>query len=523
MRAVFALFTATLVCALLRSSLMRYVLSVALVGLAAAAFSIVRNDPGEAAFPGVPGKIAFETNSDGNYEIYVVNRDGSGRSNLTQNPFADYSPAWSPDGGHIAFQTYRDGNAEIYVMNADGSGLINLTSDPSQDITPRWSPDGAKIAFASNRNGNHDIYVMNSDGTNPVGLTDNPAHEYGPAFSPDGAGILYTSEQDGNIEIYRMTAAGGDPVNLTNRPDKDDESADWSPDGTKIVFNRGSTDRASASFKIWAMNADGSGQVDLSGGRDGGEFDPSWSPDGKLIMFSRTGAGSGDDLFVMGPDGSNLTNLTNSETTNEQTSAWQSLPPATGDADCDAEVDSVDALQLLRAVAGLTSNICAELAGNVKCDDGLTAVDSLFILRYVAQLPVNLPPGCPEIGAVPASFGTGTLDPTWEFDFDTGAQAVPPARGDIWWSHIGGVVYQMEPSDGARIVNVGIVAFGELSLEDLKALSYGTDPINGSDDPTNLLVPGDVFAVLTSEGNYAKVLVVEYGAILTLQWVTYQP
>ena len=57
----------------------------------------------------------------------------------------------------------------------------------------------------------------------------------------------------------------------------------------------------------------------------------------------------------------------------------------------------------------------------------------------------------------------------------------------------------------------------------LKALTYGTDPINGSDDATNLLVPGDVFAVLTSEGNYAKVLVVEYGRLLTIQWVTYQP
>ncbi|HUU97683.1 MAG TPA: hypothetical protein VM487_18260, partial [Phycisphaerae bacterium] len=84
--------------------------------------------PAEAAFPGVNGKIAFTTGRDGNYEIYVMNPDGSGLTRLTSNAAIDEAPAWSPDGTEIAFQTNRDGNYEIYVMNADGSGQTNLTN-----------------------------------------------------------------------------------------------------------------------------------------------------------------------------------------------------------------------------------------------------------------------------------------------------------------------------------------------------------------------------------------------------------
>lgn len=348
--------------------------------------------PAGAAFPGVNGKIAFEDNSGGDYEIYVRAADGGSPVNLTNNPAADYSPSWSPGGARIAFTTYRDGNAEVYVMNADGSEPENLTKDPSRDSGPNWSPDGASIVFSSNRNGNYDIYVMDSDGTDVRQLTDDPAADYEPAFSPDGDSIIFTSERDGNAEIYRIPAGGGSAVNLTNRPQTDDEMADWSPDGTRITFNSGSTSREAGTFKIWVMNADGSGQTNLSGDR-GGEFDPSWSPDGKLILFDSS------DLYVMAPDGSDLKNLTNTAGADEQTSDWQPLTPAAGDADCSGGVNAVDALMDLRDVAGLSASPCVPLAGNVKCDDGLTSVDALLILRYVAALPVSLPNGCPGIGS----------------------------------------------------------------------------------------------------------------------------
>ncbi len=82
----------------------------------------------------------------------------------------DVFSAWSPDGTKIAFTSDRDGNFEIYVMNADGRNPTRLTSDPATDNFPAWSPDGTKIAFDSRRDGNFEIYVMNADGTNPTRL-----------------------------------------------------------------------------------------------------------------------------------------------------------------------------------------------------------------------------------------------------------------------------------------------------------------------------------------------------------------
>ncbi len=173
-------------------------------------------------------KIAFESDRDGNTEIYAMAADGSNPVNLTNHPARDGFAAWSPDGTKIAFETDRDGNQEIYVMAADGSNPLRLTSDPANDRFPDWSPDGTKIAFETERDGFPEVYVMAADGSDPVNLTNHPARDGLPSWSPDGARIAFISFRDGDWEVYTINVDGTDPVNLTANPATDTGPA-WSP------------------------------------------------------------------------------------------------------------------------------------------------------------------------------------------------------------------------------------------------------------------------------------------------------
>src|SRR5688572_13087879 len=82
-------------------------------------------------FPGENGKIAFSKVSGNNWDLYVMNSDGTEQTRLTNNPESDFNPDWSPDGTRIAFERdERDVHKpKIYVMNADGSGQTMLTDD----------------------------------------------------------------------------------------------------------------------------------------------------------------------------------------------------------------------------------------------------------------------------------------------------------------------------------------------------------------------------------------------------------
>jgi len=169
----------------------------------------------------VSENIAFMSKRDGNYEIYMMNADGSNPINLTKNWEDDVDPAWSADGQKIAFASVRDGNWDVYVMNADGSNPTCLTDNLADDWSPTWSPDEQKIAFASDRDVNWEIYVINADGSNPTRLTNNLADDEYPAWSPDGQKIAFFSDRDGNFEIYVMNADGSNPINLTKNKEDD--------------------------------------------------------------------------------------------------------------------------------------------------------------------------------------------------------------------------------------------------------------------------------------------------------------
>ena len=223
-------------------------------------------------------KIAFHSDRDGNYEIYVMSFDGSGVTRLTNNAVFDGEPAWSPDGAKIAFASNRDGRTEIYVMNPDGSGVTRLSSEQADEQSPAWSPDGTRIAFISARAGQYDVYVMNADGSGITRLADRGLE---PSWSPDGTRIAFRGG-DGNSQIYVMNADGSGVTRLTNNSDNDWQPA-WSPDGSRIAFTKvvelcDDVDGCWNTTSIYVINADGSGLTQLNGTNTGLDSDPAWRP-----------------------------------------------------------------------------------------------------------------------------------------------------------------------------------------------------------------------------------------------------
>jgi Tol biopolymer transport system component len=286
--------------------------SVTPTSVAQVAFSVICTMP-------LFNHIAFTSDRDGNqYDIFVMEADGSNPFNVTNHGAFDRQPSWSPDGARIAFESDRNGgNWDIYSIDAGGSNLVLLTHNTagSSDDRAAWSPDGTHIAFTSDRDGNEEIYVMNADGSNPVNLTNHARFDRLPAWSPDGTHIAFASVRDDNYEIYVMNADGSNPVNLTNYLSADTYPA-WSPDGTRIAFIRYRDDNYQ---DIYVMDSDGSNLTRLTDSADMKEW-PRWSPDGTHIAF-HTNRDGNVEIYVMEADGSNPVNLTNNPF-NDWDPAW---------------------------------------------------------------------------------------------------------------------------------------------------------------------------------------------------------
>jgi PKD repeat protein len=235
------------------------------------------------------GKIAFVSDRNGINEIFVMNANGSGQTNLHA---VGTSPEWSPDGTKIAFES----NYMIYVMNADGSDQICLTPG-IEAWDPLWSPDGTKIAYL-----NGGVCVMNADGSGKTQI------HWGldAAWSPDGTKIA-----TGYPGIWVVDANGMNPIRLVPFNTYSKEVLPiWSPDGTKIAFMRYYLPRPGLPpelpSEIFAINADGSGETNLTKTPTAYESSPKWSPDGTKIAY----ISDYFNLYVMNTDGSEKTFLT---------------------------------------------------------------------------------------------------------------------------------------------------------------------------------------------------------------------
>jgi Tol biopolymer transport system component len=261
----------------------------------------------------VASEIVFTSFRDGDYEIYVMNSDGSNQVNLTNAAAsADWNGMAEPGGGRVvAFTSDRDGNWEIYTVDRDAPGAppVNLTNDPRRDADPAWSWDASKIAFAREDT----IWVMDPGGTNAVSLGVEGRH---PTWSPDGSQlaflrgpIQFPTAQTSPGALYVMDADGSNQVNVSPGSGSQDRTPEWSPDGANIVFN--TRFGASGGTVVYTTEPDGSNLVAVEGNGGLSVGWATWSPSGGQIAYSAPATGSNDyEIWIMSADGSSNDQIT---------------------------------------------------------------------------------------------------------------------------------------------------------------------------------------------------------------------
>ena len=166
-------------------------------------------------------KIAFEskaptqdaastpgsTENNDTLEIYVIDVDGSNKTQLTHNDVDDGHPTWSPNGKQIAFSSMVGDIYQIFIVNASGGTAQQLTFSGASHYHPIFSPDGKRILYVSNAHNHYTLWMMNTDGTNKTQLTNHIGAHFEPSLSRDGKKLVFSSDRSDHMRIYLMDLA----------------------------------------------------------------------------------------------------------------------------------------------------------------------------------------------------------------------------------------------------------------------------------------------------------------------------
>ncbi|MCE2415739.1 PD40 domain-containing protein [Candidatus Poribacteria bacterium] len=207
----------------------------------------------------------------------------------------------------IVFASNRDGNWEIYMMNPDGTRQERLTYDRAVDCEPVISPTGNRILFTSNRGGTRDLYLMDVDGRNIRSLFGvSEAYRTEPAWSPDGKRIVYSQRAFGATNIHTARVDGTFIKLVAQLKSAHSGYPSWSSDGTEMAFVV-ADEIHWASRQIRFINLESNKQETLFPDDFPRMFQPAYSPvDDKIAFVWFRPAEKQQSLFIVNRDGSYL-------------------------------------------------------------------------------------------------------------------------------------------------------------------------------------------------------------------------
>jgi Tol biopolymer transport system component len=239
-------------------------------------------------------------------DLYSLEFDSQSETLGEATPLVEgRNAAWpdvSPDGQWIVFfEGVYQQQEDIAIIHSDGTGYRKLTNDPFVDRHPRWSPDGQRIAFGS-RQDTWDIWTINRDGSGLEPLTSGEENDLYPVWSPDGAYVAYL--EDDRTTLISLTSTRSSTPSLPPLPDDDSRfiAWSWSRDGTRLAgWRRIISTGRDAGIVVYSLQSE-SYEILTESGRN-----PVWLSDGRRLLFRSDLPG---ELFLVDSETKRIKELT---------------------------------------------------------------------------------------------------------------------------------------------------------------------------------------------------------------------
>ncbi|HEX8890799.1 MAG TPA: protein kinase [Pyrinomonadaceae bacterium] len=229
--------------------------------------------------------VTVRGNGLANIWVLTGNDTNNARQITSGNTEGALGLAWTPDG-RLVYSSVASGNWDIWIMQPDGSNQKQLTFNAGSNRVPTVSTDGRYVVFVSDRTGTDHIWRMDLDGGNQKELT-HADGDGSPTISADGKWVVYTSWTSNTQALWKVSIDGGEPVQILNRQLP---SPSFSPDGKLIASSYWDDQSEPQQWRI-AIVSFPDGQVvktldtppSAVGG--GGIFPMRWTPDSRALTY----------------------------------------------------------------------------------------------------------------------------------------------------------------------------------------------------------------------------------------------
>lgn len=241
------------------------------------------------------GLLILSLDEGGNDHLFAYQPEANGAgqplplTRITYGPWDDITPAISPDGQSVAFASNRNGYWDIYLLDLDSGGITRLTDTLAYEASPSWSPDNLWLVYEAYIDNNLEIVIQSvSSPGDVIQLTKNPAADFNPAWSPQGRQIVFVSNRSGDDEVWLADLDKGEEErfqNISQDPTSKDTHPAWSPDSSSLVWSGEQDGMRNLTLQKRSANGDMHLVPSVAERRILGSGDwPAWSADGSTIL-----------------------------------------------------------------------------------------------------------------------------------------------------------------------------------------------------------------------------------------------